>query len=169
MRSSLGLRVITIVSAVLALAGCATKQAPAMHAASVPASATAQTAILPGSEKDLQANVGDTVHFDYDRFDLSSADRDTLRRQAEWLAKYTSVRVTIQGNCDERGTRAYNIALGARRAEAVKMYLTSNGVFSGRVDTISYGKERPVCADSTDACWAQNRRAVTVVSTGAAS
>ena len=92
-----------------------------------------------------------------------------LQRQAAWLARYPSVRVNIEGNCDERGTREYNLALGARRANAVKEYLVSLGVAASRVETISYGKERPICSESTESCWAQNRRGVTAISAGANS
>jgi len=130
---------------------------------------TESSSVIPGSAEDLRVNVGDTVHFDYDRYDVREEDRTTLQRQAQWLQKYPQVRVTVEGHCDERGTREYNLALGARRANAVKEYLVSLGVSSGRVQTISYGKERPICTDSSEACYAQNRRSVTVVTSGAAS
>jgi peptidoglycan-associated lipoprotein len=113
--------------------------------------------------------VGDTVHFDYNKYAVLDVDKAILQRQAAWLSKYQNVHVTIQGNCDERGTREYNIALGARRANAVKEYLASVGVSASRIDTISYGKERPICSESTEACWAQNRRGVTVITSGASS
>jgi peptidoglycan-associated lipoprotein len=96
-------------------------------------------------------------------------DKATLQRQAAWLAKYPNIKVTVEGHADERGTREYNIALGAKRANAVKEYLVSLGVSAARVDTVSYGKERPVCAESTEACWAQNRRGVTIIASGANS
>jgi peptidoglycan-associated lipoprotein len=130
---------------------------------------TESSSVIPGSAEDLRVNVGDTVHFDYDRYDVREEDRTALQRQAQWLQKYPQVRVTVEGHCDERGTREYNLALGARRANAVKEYLVSLGVSSGRVQTISYGKERPICTDSSEACYAQNRRSVTVVTSGAAS
>jgi peptidoglycan-associated lipoprotein len=113
--------------------------------------------------------VGDTVHFDYDAYNVTDEARSVLQRQAAWLQKYPSVRVTIEGNCDERGTREYNLALGARRANSVKEYLVSLGVSASRVDTISYGKERPICTESDEACWAQNRRGVTTITGGANS
>jgi peptidoglycan-associated lipoprotein len=113
--------------------------------------------------------VGDTVHFDYNEYNLRDEDRGVLQRQAAWLQKYPQVRVTIEGHCDERGTREYNLALGARRANAVKQYLVGLGVSSGRMDTTSYGKERPTCTESSEDCYAQNRRGVTVVTSGAAS
>lgn len=162
-----------LVGALFVLTACSTKPNATNNSIVQPASSTTpsliQTAIVPGSLKDFQVNVGDTVHFDYDRSNVLDEDKTTLQRQAVWLNKYPSVRVTIQGNCDERGTRAYNLALGAQRAEAVKEYLVSLGVSSARMGTISYGKERPVCAESNEACWAQNRRAVTGISSGAAS
>jgi len=130
---------------------------------------TESSSVIAGSAEDLRVNVGDTVHFEYDRYDVREEDRTTLQRQAQWLQKYPQVRVTVEGHCDERGTREYNLALGARRANAVKEYLVSLGVSSGRVQTISYGKERPICTDSSEACYAQNRRSVTVVTSGAAS
>ncbi len=113
--------------------------------------------------------MGDTVHFDYNQYNLRDEDRGILQRQAAWLQKYPQVRVTVEGHCDERGTREYNLALGARRANAVKEYLVGLGVSGGRVDTISYGKERPICTQSSEDCYAQNRRGVTVVTSGAAS
>ncbi|MBU6297611.1 MAG: peptidoglycan-associated lipoprotein Pal [Alphaproteobacteria bacterium] len=157
------------VCAVLFLGACSTKPAEVPHAAAPVAAPQVQSSIVPGSEQDLQTNVGDTVHFEYNRSDLQAADKSILQRQATWLEKYVSVRITVQGNCDERGTREYNLALGARRAEAVKEYLASLGVSVGRISTVSYGKERPICAESTEACWAKNRRAVTVVTSGASS
>jgi len=158
------------VCVLLLLASCASKPAPVAATPSPPsAPAHVQSAITPGSEKDFQVNVGDTVHFDYDRYDLHDADKSLLQRQAAWLNKYRSVGVTIQGNCDERGTREYNLALGARRANTVKEYLVSLGVSAGRLDTISYGKERPICSESTEECWAKNRRGVTVITAGASS
>ncbi len=155
----------------LALAGCTTKpQATATTPPPVASSQpTTQSSIIPGSAEDLRVNVGDTVHFDYDKSDIRDEDRGTLSRQAAWLQKYPQVRVTIQGNCDERGTREYNLALGARRANAVKEYLVSLGVSGARIETISYGKERPICTESTEDCWAQNRRGVTVIAAGAAA
>ena len=98
---------------------------------------------------------------------MQDSDKATLQKQATWLSRYPGVRVTVEGHCDERGTREYNLALGARRANAVKEYLVSLGVSSARVETISYGKERPICTQSDENCWAQNRRGVTVVTSGA--
>jgi peptidoglycan-associated lipoprotein len=173
MRFSTGLKFLAL-SAVVALAGCESK--PASAPSSPPAAETQQQAapvqsssIVPGSAEDLRVNVGDTVHFDYDKYDILEADHAALQRQASWLAKYPTVRVTVEGHCDERGTREYNLALGARRANAVKEYLVSLGVAAGRLETISYGKERPACTESTESCWAQNRRGVTTITGGANS
>ncbi len=125
--------------------------------------------IVAGSIQDFTQNVGDRVHFGYDASNVDSDAKTTLDKQAAWLQRYPNVTIQVEGHCDERGTREYNIALGARRAASVKEYLVSKGVNSSRVDTISYGKERPVCVESNDACWAQNRRGVSVITAGAAS
>lgn len=117
----------------------------------------------PGTQEDLVVNVGDRVFFDFDSSDLKPEARATLDRQASWLKKYGAVRVTIEGHCDERGTREYNLALGERRATAVKNYLAAEGIKADRVKVVSYGKERPAVLGSNEASWAQNRRGVTVV------
>ena len=105
----------------------------------------------------------DTIYFDTDRFDIDAEDQAALRQQAQYLQQYPNVRATVEGHCDERGTREYNIALGERRANAAKNYLASLGVEPARVTTVSYGKERPVELGSNEAAWARNRRAVTIV------
>ena len=120
--------------------------------------------ITPGSSQDLVVNVGDRVFFALDKSNLSSDARSTLEKQAAWLKKYGSVKITIEGHCDERGTREYNLALGERRANSVKDYLTAQGVNPSRMKVVSYGKERPVAVGSTNAAWGQNRRSVTRVS-----
>ncbi len=163
---STGLQLAAVAFAVV-LAGCSTpKPPPPPPPPPAPAPAPAPT-IEPGSIKDFQVNVGDTVHFDYDKYAVLDADKDLLKKQADWLAKYPDVKVTIEGYADERGTREYNLALGARRANAVKEYLVSLGVATARIETISYGKEKPICTDSNETCWAQNRRGVTVITAGA--
>jgi peptidoglycan-associated lipoprotein len=124
---------------------------------------------IAGSAEDFRVNVGDRVLFAYDKSDLDDRDHQTLQKQAAWLQRYPTVTLVVEGHCDERGTREYNIALGARRAQSVKDYLVSLGVSAARLDTISYGKERPVCVDSNEACWAQNRRGVSVIKSGAVS
>jgi len=120
-------------------------------------------AAKPGTQEDLVVNVGDRVFFEYNQSELSAEARSTLDRQAAWLKKYASANITVEGHCDERGTREYNLALGERRATAVKNYLVADGVGAGRVKTVSYGKERPAVLGSNEASWAQNRRGVTVV------
>lgn len=127
------------------------------------AAAPAEPALTPGTQEDLVVNVGDRVFFDYDKADLKPETQATLKRQAAWLAKFPDVTVTIEGHCDERGTREYNLALGERRAQAVKNFLTALGVDASRIATLSYGKERPAVLGSNEAAWAQNRRGVTLV------
>lgn len=119
---------------------------------------------VPGSQEDFVATVSsDRIFFDLDQYNVDAQDQTTLQSQAQWLARYPAVRVTLEGHADERGTRDYNIALGERRANAAKNYLASLGVDSNRIQVISYGKERPAALGSTEEAWAQNRRAVTVV------
>ncbi len=118
---------------------------------------------VPGSQEDLATNVGDRVFFAYDSTDLAPEAIDTLNRQVEWLNRYPSVNITVEGHADERGTREYNLALGERRAQAVKTYLSSMGVSASRLNTISYGKERPAVVGADASSWAQNRRAVTTI------
>ncbi len=121
------------------------------------------SSIRPGTQADLENNVGDRVFYGYDSSVLTSEGQRTLERQAAWLKQHPSVNVVIEGHADERGTREYNLALGERRANAAKTYLVNLGVDSSRLRTVSYGKERPAVLGSTDSAWAQNRRAVTVV------
>jgi peptidoglycan-associated lipoprotein len=163
-------------SAALILGACTHKQEavntappPAPPPAAAPAPAPVTSRVIPGSAEDFRVNVGDTVHFAFDQYNVEENDKAILSRQAAWLAKYPAVRVTVEGHCDERGTREYNLALGARRANAVKEFLVSQGVSTARVETISYGKERPICTQSDEACWAQNRRGVTTITGGANS
>ncbi len=118
----------------------------------------------PGSQQDFLANVmSDRVFFDTDRFNIDSEDMAALQSQAQWLARYPNARITIEGHCDERGTRDYNLALGERRANAAKNYLASLGVNPMRMTTVSYGKERPDALGSNEGAWARNRRAVSIV------
>jgi len=124
-------------------------------------STTAST-ITPGSLEDFTVNVGDRVFFDFDSYELKPEAQAQLERQAAWLNSYPTVTVTIEGHCDERGTREYNLALGERRANAAKNYLVALGIDPNRIQTISYGKERPAVLGSDESAWAQNRRAVTV-------
>jgi len=120
--------------------------------------------IVPGSQADfVQQMAGqDTIYFDTDRYNIDSSDAAALQSQARWLAQYPAKRATIEGHADERGTRDYNLALGERRANSAKNYLVSLGVDASRVNTVSYGKERPIALGSDEESWAKNRRAVTV-------
>ena len=141
--------------AALAVSACANK--PASDSMASAGSAA------PGSEQDFVVNVGDRVFFETDSSELTTQARGTLDKQAQWLQHYRTYAFTIEGHADERGTREYNIALGARRAQAVRDYLTARGVEAHRMRTISYGKERPVAVCDNISCWSQNRRAVTVL------
>ncbi|MBV8934911.1 MAG: peptidoglycan-associated lipoprotein Pal [Alphaproteobacteria bacterium] len=117
----------------------------------------------PGSQQDLEASAGDRIFFAFDRSDITPESQEILARQAEWLRRYPNVTVTIEGHCDERGTREYNLALGERRAQAAKNVLVALGIPASRISTISYGKERPAVVGSSEEAYAQNRRAVTTV------
>jgi peptidoglycan-associated lipoprotein len=163
-------------AAMLSLAACAhkPKQLPpppvdntgGMNTGNLPPSNNGQVgdATVPGSDADFRRSVSsNTVHFGLDMYDIDPEARTILDTQAQWLASHPNVRATIEGHCDERGTREYNLALGDRRANAAKNYLVAKGIDPSRLTTISYGKERPVALGSDDASWAQNRRAVTVV------
>ena len=124
---------------------------------------TTGSGIVSGSQEDLIVNVGDRVFFGYDSSDLDSDALELLQDQVAWLKQNSNVSVTIEGHCDERGTREYNLALGEKRAQAVKNYLIGLGINPDRVSTISYGKERPAVVGSNDGAWSQNRRSVTIV------
>jgi peptidoglycan-associated lipoprotein len=150
-----GAKFAAMILAAVAVAGCAKQQAD--QTAAMAGAAT------PGSQQDFVVNVGDRVFFDTDSSELSEQARATLDKQAQWLNLYNRYAFTIEGHADERGTREYNIALGARRAQTVREYLVSRGVAPQRMRTISYGKERPVAVCDDISCWSQNRRAVTVL------
>lgn len=118
---------------------------------------------VPGSQEDFLASVmSDTIHFDFDKYNIDATSQQILGSQAQWLARYPNKMITIEGHCDERGTREYNLALGDRRANAAKNYLVGMGISPSRINTVSYGKERPIALGSNEAAWAQNRRAVTI-------
>ncbi|MFQ3596599.1 MAG: peptidoglycan-associated lipoprotein Pal [Sphingomonadaceae bacterium] len=170
--------VLLTVSGALLVSACARKRedlppAPPPPTAPVAPAETAPPAVaptnIPGSVADFMARVGsDRVFFALDRYDLDGDARAILDRQAAWLNQYGNVRFTIEGHCDERGTREYNLALGERRANAVRNYLASRGVAANRMTVISYGKERPAVDGANEDAWAQNRRAVTVLTSGMA-
>jgi peptidoglycan-associated lipoprotein len=148
----------------LALAGAACSSDPNKDAF---ASGGAGGAATPGSAQDFALNVGDRVFFDSDSTDLTPTAVATLDRQAQWLSRYPRHAFMIEGHADERGTREYNFSLGSRRAQVVREYLASRGVAGSRMRTVSYGKERPVAVCNDISCWSQNRRAVTVLESGA--
>ena len=122
---------------------------------------------VPGSTQDFVINAGDRVYFDTDQYNVRPDGRQTLDRQAQWLSRYTRVAVRVEGNCDERGTREYNFALGARRADAVKTYLVGRGVDPSRITTISYGKEKPLDGGAGEEAWSHNRNGHTALTAGA--
>ena len=124
-------------------------------------------AATPGSARDFAVNVGDRVFFESDQTDLTPTAVATLDKQAQWLSRYPRYTFLIEGHADERGTREYNFSLGSRRAQVVRDYLASRGIPAGRMRTVSYGKERPVAVCNDISCWSQNRRAVTVLDSGA--
>jgi peptidoglycan-associated lipoprotein len=148
--------------AALAITGCATKKTP-NNAADLGLGAGAGGSARPGSSQDFTVNVGDRIFFQTDSSAITGESQQTLARQAQWLNQYRNYAITIEGHADERGTREYNIALGARRAAATRDYLIGQGVASNRLKTISYGKERPVEVCDDIRCWSKNRRAVTVL------
>jgi peptidoglycan-associated lipoprotein len=157
-------RLIGILSALVLLAACSsTPETPPGGPQSPGAPGTGSRSGLPGSQQDLEASAGDRVFFAFDRSDITPEAQQILARQADWLRRYPNVTVTIEGHADERGTREYNLALGERRAQAVKNVLVAMGIPAGRISTISYGKERPAVVGSSEEAYAQNRRAVTTV------
>lgn len=150
-----GSKFAVVVLAGLTIAACANK--PGENQAGLAGAA------VPGSQQDFVVNVGDRVFFDSDSTELSPQARLTLDKQAQWLQHYNRYSFTIEGHADERGTREYNIALGAKRSQVTRDYLASRGIDPSRMRTISYGKERPVAVCNDISCWSQNRRAVTVL------
>jgi peptidoglycan-associated lipoprotein len=157
-------RLIGILSALVLLAACSsTPETPPGGPQSPGAPAAGSRSGLPGSQQDLEASAGDRVFFAFDRSDITPESQQILAGQADWLRRYPNVTVTIEGHADERGTREYNLALGERRAQAVKNVLVAMGIPASRISTISYGKERPAVVGSSEEAYAQNRRAVTTV------
>jgi peptidoglycan-associated lipoprotein len=152
----------------IALSACASKAPkqlpPEPTGVATSTDDSAANRLVPGSQADFvqQMSGQDTIYFDTDRYNVDSADAAALQTQAQWLMRYPAKRATIEGHCDERGTRDYNLALGERRANAAKNYLVSVGVDAARITTVSYGKERPSALGSNEESWSRNRRAVTV-------
>ena len=154
MRILQGLKLAAVLAVALSMGACAKNPL---------ADGAMASAATPGSQQDFVVNVGDRVFFESDQTDLSPQAIATLEKQAQWLQTYNRYSFTIEGHADERGTREYNIALGARRAQSVRTFLASRGIDPSRMRTISYGKERPVAVCNDISCWSQNRRAVTVL------
>ncbi len=157
----MNIKSLGVIAVVALLAACAPK--PDTATAGGTGAGVATGGVVPGSQEDLVASAGDRVFFAFNQSSLSGDARGTLDRQAGFLGKYPQDSVQIAGNCDERGTEEYNIALGQRRANAARDYLVAKGVASSRISTISYGKDRPVALGSDESAWAQNRNAITTV------
>ncbi len=156
-----------LAAAVLLLAACKENPGTATNTSGGAGAATtassAPSGPAKGSREDFIQNVGDRVFFDFDHSDIKPEGQQTLQRQATWLKQYPSVTVTVEGHCDDRGTREYNLALGNRRANAVKNALVALGIPANRIQTISYGKDRPIVVGDNEAAWAQNRVGITVI------
>ena len=174
------LRLMLVGTAAASLAACASKPkpaypttpapsapAPAPEASPAPPPGPVSEQALPGSEQDFVINVGDRVYFDFDKFEVRTDAQPILAAQAAWLKRYPAVAVRIEGNCDERGTREYNLALGARRANAVRDFLVAQGIQGGRITTISYGKEKPIDPGSGEEADQHNRNSHTAIVSGA--
>jgi peptidoglycan-associated lipoprotein len=172
------LRLALVGAAVASLAACASKPKPNYPttaaappppppAQPLPPTGVAGETVIPGSERDFVVNVGDRVYFDFDKFDIRADAEPILEAQAAWLRRYPAVRVRIEGNCDERGTREYNLALGARRANTVRSFLTAHGVSADRITTVSYGKEQPIDPGTGEEADAHNRNAHSAIVGGA--
>jgi len=161
-------KILGVFAAVMLLAACETTPTGTANtggggAAGGSGGSAAASTVAPGSVADFTVNVGDRVFFDLNKYDLKADARATLDKQAAWLKQYPKYAITIEGHCDERGTREYNMALGERRATSTKNYLVNLGVPAARIKTISYGKERPVALGHNEDAWKQNRRGVTVL------
>ncbi|WP_438851483.1 peptidoglycan-associated lipoprotein Pal [Brevundimonas nasdae] len=183
MKTSRLITVAMVGCAVAAMAACTRKPpvdtgipGPATPVPTQPSYPTAPTgpiqggnvgSAVPGSEQDFVVNIGDRIYFDLDSIEVRPEARPRLDAQAQWLQRYPAVTIRIEGNADERGTREYNLALGARRAEAVRTYLIGRGIPANRITTISYGKERPIAEGSNEDAWARNRNAHTAIVSGA--
>jgi peptidoglycan-associated lipoprotein len=175
-----GLRLAAIAGLVFSIAACASQPKPTPPGPApsptpqseysppgVPPVSESQTAPIPGSTQDFVINVGDRVFFDTDAYLVRPDAAEILAKQADWLNRYPAVKVRIEGNCDERGTREYNFGLGARRANSVRDFLVAHGVDGGRITTVSYGKERPIDPGDDESAWAKNRNGHTAITEGA--
>ena len=171
------LRLAMVAAAAASLAACASRPKPSLPPAPPPPPAASAPAppppaevgesVLPGSERDFVINAGDRVYFDFDRYEIRADAQPILDAQSTWLKRYPAVQVRIEGNCDERGTREYNLALGARRANAVRDYLVAHGLTSDRITTVSYGKEKPIDPGTGEEADAHNRNSHTAITGGA--
>lgn len=172
--NTIGLKIMSLLAALLLVTACETTDSTSGSASStggklggirpgVTGTELKNPNAKPGSVEDFVDNVGDRVFFAFNASDISDEGRATLDRQADWLKAYPDVSLTVEGHCDERGTREYNLALGQRRADAVKEYLVAAGVPASRLETVSYGKERPAAEGHDEDAWAQNRRGVSVI------
>ncbi len=158
------IRIAAALAAVALLAACSNTPETATTGGTANGAGGATTAgVVPGSQQDLATNVGDRVYYAFDSSKLTPDDQTTLDRQSEWLQKYPQVGVQLAGNTDDRGTEEYNLALGQRRANAARDYLAARGVTPSRVDTISFGKDRPIALGDNEEAWAKNRNATTSV------
>jgi peptidoglycan-associated lipoprotein len=159
MRLLTGMKLLVVlmgVAGAMVSAGCSQKAAPGLGL-------NGEAPVEPGTPREFSVKVGDTIHFESDSVQLNSESQQILLAQAQWLKSYPQFTVTIEGHADERGTREYNIGLGAQRAGAAMRFLLQQGVSAGRMRTISFGKERPVASCDDISCWSQNRRAVTAI------
>ena len=163
MKVTSGIKKVLGAALLATAAACASTTGPDVAATGPETTAPADRGVVPGSQEDLERNVGHRVFFGYDEYSLSADARSTLTRQAGWLRDNPGARILISGNCDERGTREYNLALGARRAQAARAFLISNGVDASRITTQSNGKERPLDPRSTQEAWRLNRNATTTL------
>lgn len=158
-------KILSLFAVVLLVAACGDD--PETQVETTPPAPAAASGPADGSMQHWEINVPDTVNFGYDRSDLNTQARSILDIQAEWLRRNAGVAITVEGHADERGTREYNLALGDRRASSVRNYLVAQGIDPSRITTISYGKERPIAVGSNESAWAQNRRGVSVITSGA--
>lgn len=161
------IKIAGVFASLALLSACASTEGPSIDTTADTATDVVSEPVgpVPGSQADLEQNAGHRVFFAYDEYTLTPQAQATLSRQAAWLQEYPESRILVAGNCDERGTREYNLALGARRAEAARAYLVSLGVDRSRITTVSYGKERPIDPRSNEEAWSLNRNSTTTLQT----